>query len=50
MTEPVISAPARFRGPNSGIVATVFVLLFFAGLVLSQRSAECRISPDQRRV
>src|ERR1700730_3410831 len=33
MTEPVQNTPARFRGPNSGIVATVFVLLFFAGLM-----------------
>src|SRR5882757_9558882 len=33
MTEPVLNAPTRFRGPNSGIVAAVFVVLFFAGLM-----------------
>jgi hypothetical protein len=33
MTEPIHNTPARFRGPNSGIVATVFVVLFFAGLM-----------------
>jgi hypothetical protein len=33
MTEPVPKTPARFRGPHSGIVATVFVVLFFAGLM-----------------
>jgi hypothetical protein len=33
MPEAVLKTPARFRGPNSGIVATVFVVLFFAGLI-----------------
>jgi hypothetical protein len=33
MTEPILNAPTRFRGPNSGIVATVFVVLFFASLM-----------------
>lgn len=33
MTEPVLRTSARFRGPNSGIVAAVFVVLFFAGLM-----------------
>jgi hypothetical protein len=33
MTEPVLTASARFRGPHSGIVATVFVLLFFDALM-----------------
>ena len=33
MTEPVQNTPARFRGPHSGIVATVFVVLFLAGLM-----------------
>src|SRR5258708_35970551 len=33
MPEAVLKTPTRFRGPNSGIVATVFVLLFFAGLI-----------------
>ena len=33
MPEAVLKTPARFRGPNSGIVATVFVVLFFAGLM-----------------
>jgi len=33
MTEPVLTTPTRFRGPNSGIVATVFVVLFFGGLM-----------------
>ncbi|MCU1311190.1 MAG: hypothetical protein JWO20_2315 [Candidatus Angelobacter sp.] len=33
MTEPIQNTPARFQGPNSGIVATVFVVLFFAGLM-----------------
>src|SRR3979411_2728248 len=33
MTEPILRTPARFQGPNSGIVATVFVVLFFAGLM-----------------
>jgi hypothetical protein len=32
MTDAVIPTP-RFRGPNTGIVATVFVLLFFAGVL-----------------
>src|ERR1700730_9541230 len=33
MTEAVLETPVRFRGPNSGIVAAVFVVLFFAGLM-----------------
>jgi hypothetical protein len=33
MTEPVLTTSARFRGPHSGIVATVFVVLFFGGLM-----------------
>jgi hypothetical protein len=33
MTEPIQNTRARFRGPHSGIVATVFVVLFFAGLM-----------------
>lgn len=33
MTEAILKTSARFRGPNSGIVATVFVVLFFAGLM-----------------
>jgi hypothetical protein len=33
MTEPIQNTPARFRGQNSGIVASVFVVLFFAGLM-----------------
>ncbi len=33
MTEPVQNTPARFRGPHSGIVATVFVVLFLSGLM-----------------
>jgi hypothetical protein len=33
MTEPVQNTPARFRGPHSGIVAAVFVVLFLAGLM-----------------
>src|SRR5260370_9382519 len=33
MAESVQNTSARFRGPNSGIVATVFVVLFFAGLM-----------------
>jgi hypothetical protein len=33
MTKPVSNAPARFQGPNCGIVGTVFVVLFFAGLM-----------------
>src|SRR5437879_303419 len=33
MTEIVLKTPARFRGPNAGIVAAVFVVLFFAGLM-----------------
>jgi hypothetical protein len=33
MTQTVLKTRGRFRGPNSGIVATVFVVLFFAGLV-----------------
>ena len=32
MTDTAVPTP-RFRGPNTGIVATVFVLLFFAGLM-----------------
>jgi hypothetical protein len=32
MTKDVLKNPARFRGPHSGIVAAVFVLLFLAGL------------------
>lgn len=32
MTDTAIPTP-RFRGPNTGIVATVFVLLFFGGLM-----------------
>ncbi len=32
MTDAAIPS-SRFRGPNTGIVATVFVLLFFAGLM-----------------
>ena len=33
MTKPIQSTSARFQGPHSGIVATVFVVLFFAGLM-----------------
>ena len=33
MTEAVLETPLRFRRPNSGIVAAVFVVLFFAGLM-----------------
>jgi hypothetical protein len=33
MTEPVLTASTRFRGPHSGIVATVFVVLFFGALM-----------------
>lgn len=33
MTEAVLETPLRFRGPNSGIVAAVFVVLFFADLM-----------------
>jgi hypothetical protein len=32
MTDTAVSTP-RFRGPNTGIVATVFVFLFFIGLL-----------------
>jgi hypothetical protein len=33
MTEAVLETPVGFRGPNSGIVAAVFAVLFFAGLM-----------------
>jgi hypothetical protein len=33
MTQTVPKNRGHFRGPNSGIVATVFVVLFFAGLM-----------------
>jgi hypothetical protein len=33
MTESVLKTTIQFRGPNSGIVASVFVVLFLAGLM-----------------
>jgi hypothetical protein len=33
MTEAILKTSSPFRGPNSGIVATIFVVLFFAGLM-----------------